>query len=181
MLDERTFYSPAVVFSLSYYRRTIWECMTLCWRCDLFMSKEGSVEHIRLSFFINWKPYPQSPYSEQLFTSEWMQNGQMPLDTHDYEDEDGCCVTQSVDELVHLAQEFSKDPAAKMKIKWKSEFLWWLSGGSPSRIELKLLYISFHMFAPIIISILLSLSSPCFLKARIPEYSTNACFDSEWQ
>lgn len=59
--------------------------------------------------------YPEPIDGEKLFTTEGMENSQVAFHTHDHHDEDRCSVAESIDELIHLAQEFSKDPAANQK------------------------------------------------------------------
>lgn len=54
-----------------------------------------------------------------MFTSDGMNDGQIPLRANDHENKNGCGVTQTVHKLIHFTQKLSENPAATRKEMFK--------------------------------------------------------------
>lgn len=56
--------------------------------------------------------YHKSPWGKDLLARDGMDDGEVALCADHHQDEDGCCVAETVHELVHLAESVPQHPAA---------------------------------------------------------------------
>jgi len=64
-------------------------------------------------FEISTATYHQSPWGKDLLAFDGVNDGKVALCRYYHQDEDRGCVRQTVNELVHLAQGVTQNPAAK--------------------------------------------------------------------
>lgn len=60
--------------------------------------------------------HPQPPGGQNLLAGDGVDNGEVPLDAYDDQNEDARRVAQRLNEQVHFAEEFAQHPAGKNNV-----------------------------------------------------------------